>query len=214
MGSQWTDLGDPSAQTHCPTCLAEYNAGVSICPDDGTMLVAGPAPQEDDRPRGQIQVIRSQGAAPDQGQPAEQSLFEQEENPETVTLAVMARQDAPDLVAELEAQGIGARLGEQTEDDGVQVLVHDFNLAEALATVVDFTGDPSLVDDIATDDDGWLSISTGQIGQLDQQAKQLSQACIDVRLELPLEDDPAQIGTLWVPGYDVTEARRLLGIVV
>lgn len=214
MGSESTDLSDPAAQTHCPTCLAEYGAGVSICPDDGTMLVAGPAPLEDDRPRGQIQVIRSQGSLADPAESAEPSLFEQEEHPQTVTLAVMAREDAPDLVSELEVQGIGARLGEQTEDDGVQVLVHDFNLADALATVVDFTGDPSLVDDIARDDDDWLSISTGQMGQLDQQAKQLSEAGIDVRLELPLEDDPTQIGTVWVPGDDVSEARRVLGIVV
>jgi hypothetical protein len=213
MAGESTDLIDPSAKNHCPTCLAEYREGVSICPDDGTVLVAGPAPQDDDR-RGQIHVIRSQGSVADPTGSAEPTLFEQEEHPETVTLAVMARQDAPDLVAELESQGIGARLGEQTEDDGVQVLVHDFNLAEALATVVDFTGDPSLVDDVALDDDGWLSISTGQIGQLDQQAKQLSEAGIDVRLELPAQDDPAQNGTVRVPGEDVTEARRVLGIVV
>ena len=126
----------------------------------------------------------------------------------------MARQDAPDLVSELEAQGIGARLGELTEDDGVEVLVHDLNLADALVTLVDFTGDASLVDDAARDDDGWLAVSTGQIGQLDQQAQQLSEAGIDVRLELPLPDDPAQIGTVRVPGDDAEEARGILGIVV
>jgi hypothetical protein len=80
--------------------------------------------------------------------------------------------------------------------------------------VVEFTGDPSLVDDVAQDDDGWLSISTAQIGQLDQQAKALSDAGIDVRLELPSQDDPSQIGTLRVAGEDVSEARRVLGIVV
>ena len=214
MGDESADLSEPSEQTHCPTCMAEYGEAVSVCPDDGTALVAGPAPLQNDRPRGHIEVTRASTMVDEVSETAEPPLFEQEEHPQTVTLAVMARQDAPDLIAELEAQGIGARLGEETEDDGVAVQIHDFNLAEALAIVVDFTGDPSLVDDVALDDDGWLSISTGQIGQLDQQAKALSDAGIDVRLELPATEDPSQIATLRVEGADVSEARRVLGIVV
>jgi len=214
MSGESVDLGDPSEQMYCPTCLAEYRRGVSICPDDGTLLAAGPAPRNEERPKGQIQVVRGSPRVDEVSETAEPPLFEQEEHPQTVTLVVMARQDAPDLIAELEAQGIGAKLGQTTDDEGIQVLVHDFNLADALAIVVDFTGDPSLVDDVALDEDGWLSISTAQLGQLDQQAKQLSEAGIDVRMELPPQDDPAQIGTLRVPGEDVTEARRVLGIVV
>src|SRR2546423_490625 len=69
----------------------------------------------------------------------------------------MVEEDAPDLVAALEAESVGARLGDQTDDGGVEVLVHDTDLAAAQAVLVDFTGDPSLVDEVVgsgTDDDG------------------------------------------------------------
>ena len=37
---------DPVA--HCPMCLAEYREGFDVCADDGTTLVPGPPPIEDD----------------------------------------------------------------------------------------------------------------------------------------------------------------------
>jgi hypothetical protein len=50
--------GDPDrAAAYCPTCLAEYREGFDVCADDGTPLLAGPAPapeedlQEPERPR-------------------------------------------------------------------------------------------------------------------------------------------------------------------
>lgn len=32
------------AASHCPTCGSDYRAGFTLCADDGTMLVSGPAP--------------------------------------------------------------------------------------------------------------------------------------------------------------------------
>jgi hypothetical protein len=66
-------------------------------------------------------------------------LFEQEERPPTrLLLVVMVEDDAPDLIAMLEAEGVGARLGQRTDDGGVEVLVHDRNLPAAQAVLVDF----------------------------------------------------------------------------
>jgi hypothetical protein len=78
---------------------------------------------------------------------APSDLFEQEERPPTrLVLVVMVEEDAPDLVAALEAEGVGARLGDRTDDGGVEVLIHDTRLAAAQAVLVEFTGDPSLLD--------------------------------------------------------------------
>ena len=74
-------------------------------------------------------------------------LFEAEElPPKRLVLVVMVEQDAPDLIEALRAEGVGARLGERTDDGGVEVLVHDTKLPAAQAVLVEFTGDPTLVD--------------------------------------------------------------------
>ena len=81
-------------------------------------------------------------------------LFAQEERPvRRLVLVVMVEEDAFDLVAALEAEGIGARIGDRTDDGGVEILIHDLWLAEAQAVLVDYTGDPSLVDYVVPDED-------------------------------------------------------------
>ena len=44
-------MGDDSLNTvgaHCPTCGQEYRPGFTVCADDGTDLVPGPAPVPDE----------------------------------------------------------------------------------------------------------------------------------------------------------------------
>ena len=147
----------------------------------------------------------------------EGSLFEREAHPREVILAIIAEEDAGDFVATLEAQGVGARLGETTEDEGVEILIHELNLADAQAILVEFTGDPSLVDDIGDADSGdpLERVATGVVGDLGAQAQRLSAAGIDVRMEVPGPDgDGGDMGALLVDREDLDEARRILGIVI
>jgi hypothetical protein len=220
-------------RVHCPVCDAEYDPGVSICVDDGTLLVAGPAPEDepgddgpqddddDDLTRGRIEVVRlerplSKTDAAD-GTPSD--LFEQEEHPDRLRLAVMAKEDAPDLVSALEAEGIGARLGEETPDGGIEVIVHDTHLADAQAVLVDFTGDPSLVDDVqldppsdGVDRGGMLRIFDGATDSAEAGAERISGAGMDVRMELFMTDEGVPHGSLWVAPDDLNAARGELGI--
>ena len=225
--------------THCPRCFAEYRAGVSVCPDDGTQLEAGPSPNfgpsfdaEPVEPaRGTIEIVRlaPTGVDPDVSEgddPGAEAggeaggLFEREAHPREVILAIIASEDAADFVATLEAQGVGARLGDATENEGVEVVIHDINLAEAQAILVEYTGDPSLVDDIGTDDDddthdSLARVATGGVGGLGAQAERLSSEGIDVRLEVPGPGgDQGDMGALWVARDDLDQARRILGIVI
>ena len=226
-------MGATDRVAHCPVCLTEYRAGVSICPDDSTMLVPGPAPDPGDGrkiERGTIVVIRRPAHDPADMEAVD--LFGREEHPVRVVLAILAREDAPDLIDALEAEGVGARLGDPTPEGGVQVIVHDHKLADAQAILVEFTGDPSLVDDVGVedpqrhgDDEGWpdgrpdsdgsVGVSTGRLIDLATMADRLAEAGIDVRMEVPdpnVEGRPGVTGTLWVDRDAVTRAREILGI--
>jgi hypothetical protein len=162
---------------------------------------------------------RGEGPFTDAGDEAG-SLFEREAHPLEVILAVVATEDAADFIATLEAQRVGARLGDPTDDDGVEILIHDINLAEAQAILVEYTGDPSLVDDIDAIDaidaeDSAARVATGSLGGLSPQAERLSEAGIDVRLEVPDSDgNEGDVGAIWVGRDDLEEARRILGIVI
>jgi len=226
-------MGTTDRVAHCPVCLTEYRAGVSICPDDSTMLVPGPASDPGDGreiERGTIVVIRR--PADDLDDVEAVDLFGREEQPVRVVLAILAREDAPDLVDALEAEGVGARLGDPAPEDGVEVIVHDTKLADAQAILVEFTGDASLVDDVGVDDgepksddlawpdgrpneDGFVGVSTGRLLDLATMADRLAEAGIDVRMEVPDPSDegrPGVTGTLWVDRDAVTRAREILGI--
>src|SRR3989442_630654 len=187
-------------------------------------------PQEPDEasdegaPRGTIEVVQRPGMGDGEGQ--DPDLFEREEHPTRIVLAVIETEDAPDLIDALEAEGIGARLGEPTSDDGVEVLVHDTNVPNAQAILVEFTGDATLVDDVDLDpqpspdgserpDDGWAQVSSGRLLDLGPLANRLSQAGIDVRMEVPdltAQDRPGEMGTLWVDRGNLERARITLGI--
>jgi len=148
-------------------------------------------------------------------------LFDREERPpKRLVLAVMVEEDAPDLVAALEAEGVGARLGEHTDDGGVEVLVHDTRLPAAQAVLVDFTGDPSLVDAVveadddpseADLDDDLVEVMSGGITGMSSQLERLRAAGVDVRVET-LDDPLMAKGTLLVHPDDLERARGILGI--
>jgi hypothetical protein len=137
----------------------------------------------------------------------------------------MVEEDAPDLVAALHADGIGARLGERTDDGGIEVLVHDTKLPAAQAVLVEFTGDPSLVDAVveaeeqpdAPDgtDDGFIQIASGGLTGMSSQLERLRAAGIDVRVETDEDADPLiATGALMVHPDDLERAREVLGIAV
>ena len=142
-------------RVHCPDCGAEYRAGYTICTECGGLLQPGATPegfeeQPADGGGERVAGVRFAYRADTDDASARASpsdLFEGEERPPTrLILAVMVEEDAPGLIDALGAEGIGTRLGERTPDGGVEVLIHDTNLAAAQAVLVDYTGDPSLVD--------------------------------------------------------------------
>jgi hypothetical protein len=157
-------------------------------------------------------------------------LFQQEEHPVRIMLAIIAREDAQDLIAALEGEGVGARMGDPTPEDGVEIIIHDANLAAAQAILVDFTGDPSLVDDIEVepseldgdgsiwpdgrpDSDGFVEVSSGRLVELDAQAQTLAAAGMNVHLEIFDGADPyGTSGTVWVAREDLDRARETLHI--
>ncbi|MBI3647440.1 MAG: hypothetical protein HY240_01545 [Actinobacteria bacterium] len=101
---------------HCPTCGAEYRAGYTLCTDDYTQLVAGPAPEpsepsepsdsedqiSDEEPERQpagIEVVhRGERSAPEPGDVNDDELddlFAQEElMPERVVLGLLPEEEA------------------------------------------------------------------------------------------------------------------------
>jgi hypothetical protein len=175
-----------------------------------------------DPPRGRIEIVRLEGRSTgtDTQDAAPVDLFEHEEHPDRLRLAVMAQEDAPDLVATLEMQGIGARLGAEAPENGIEVIVHDTRLADAQAVLVEFTGDPSLVDEVQLDPSGgddvdrgdMLRIVDGPAEAVEAAAERASGAGIDVRLELFTSDDGAPQGSLWVAPGDLDRARDEIGI--
>jgi hypothetical protein len=136
-------------------------------------------------------------------------------------LAVMVEEDAPGLIEALAAEGIGTRLGERTKDGGVEVLIHDTSLAAAQAVLVEYTGDPSLVDavveaeggDEADGDDPFVEVASGVLAGMATQLERLREAAIEVRVETVTGADPARAtGALMVPSNDLERARAVLGI--
>ena len=136
----------------------------------------------------------------------------------------MVEDDAPELVAALQAEGVGARLGERTDDGGVEVLVHDTKLPAAQAVLVEFTGDPSLVDAVveAEDqplddeaDDGYVIVASGGLTGMSSQLERLRAAGIEVRVETDADPDPyAATGALMVHPDNLERAREVLGIAI
>ena len=134
----------------------------------------------------------------------------------------MVEDDAPGLIEALGAEGIGTRLGQRTEDGGIEVLIHDTNLAAAQAVLVEYTGDPSLVDavveaedaDVADeDDDPFVEVASGVLAGMATQLERLRDAGIEVRVETATGDDQSRAtGTLMVPSDDLERARAVLGI--
>jgi hypothetical protein len=169
------------------------------------------APEEDAPRRGTIDVAYLPAPDEDADAASEDDLFEQEEHPRSVVLADLDKADAPEFIDALKEQGIGAKLGSPTDQGGVQVLIHEANLADAQAVLVDFTGDASLLDGLEADGD-LVPVSSGHPVDVSAQAERLSVAGIDARLELPAPDDERTEGTLWVARDDAEEARRVLGI--
>ena len=134
----------------------------------------------------------------------------------------MVEDDAPGLIEALGAEGIGTRLGQRTEDGGIEVLIHDTNLAAAQAVLVEYTGDPSLVDavveaedaDVADeDDDPFVEVASGVLAGMATQLERLRDVGIEVRVETATGDDQSRAtGTMMVPSDDLERARAVLGI--
>jgi hypothetical protein len=218
---------------HCPTCLSEYPYGITRCVDDGAMLEAGPAPAEarpdgsdafddEDAQRGSVTVAPAPARSIDG-----QDLFAQEEVvPRRMVLAEVVPEDAQELVDTLAAEGIGARIGAATDNGGVRILIHEQHLPDAQGILVDFTGDPALVDDIRYAEDGEDAVA-GSDGEaqlvevasaaaLDAPARseRLLRAGIDVHMQLPPDgdQDPRATVALMVAADDLERAREVLGI--
>jgi hypothetical protein len=178
-------------------------------------------------PRGSITFAHLSVGTEDADAPAD--LFDEEERPpKRLVLVVMVEEDAPDLVAALESEAIGARLGERTDDGGVEVLIHDTKLAAAQAVLVEFTGDASLVDAVVEaedqpetpgdEDDGedaFVEVVSGRLTGMSSQLERLRAEGIDVRVETG-DDEGVQIATavLMVHPDDLERARAILGIAV
>lgn len=201
--------------THCPNCLAEYGSWSTTCLDCGTMLVPGPSLDPQDVEPGRLEVVeREEGSDVDAV-----DRFTLEVQP--VVLTSMIEEDVDAFLAALEEEEIGARRGDPTGDGGVEIVVHAANLIDAQAVLVEFTGDISLVDDIAVDPDQGgaasdLAVVTWmRLGDVGVRANRLREAGVDVRLELPDEAErtsPAAHAAILVPVGDLDRAREILGI--
>jgi hypothetical protein len=205
---------------HCPRCGAEYRAGSTVCADDGTVLVPGPSPGMTEQPEPAlegIEVVRR--SEPAQRQEVEDLFAQEEVVPARIVLAVLPEDVAHELVAALEAEDVGARLGPVGADGQVEVTVHDANLAVAQAVLVEIAGDLTLLqptDEEADDaDDGYVQVAKTRAFEAGAQASRLRDAGIPVRIEFPDEDvDGAASGTvtLFVPIASVEAAREVLRI--
>jgi hypothetical protein len=202
---------------HCPDCGAENPAGYTICTECGGLLDPGPTHRV--APASFAYRADTDDAS---GSASSSDLFDREERPpKRLILAVMVEEDAPGLIEALGAEGIGTRLGERTEDGGVEVLIHDTNLAAAQAVLVEYTGDPSLVDavvvaqedDATDDDDHFVEDASGVLAGMATQLERLRDAGIEVRVETATGDDrDGATGALMVPSDDLERARAILGI--
>ena len=204
--------------THCPQCLAEYGGWSTICLNCGSVLVAGPSPAQEeaeDVEPGRVEVVERDDVS------ATRSLdrFSLEEEP--VVLTSMIEEDVDAFLVALDGEGIGARRGEPTGDDGVGIIVHAANLIDAQAVLVEFTGDVRLVDEIAVDPEQESTASEmavltwTRLQDVGAQANRLREGGIDVRIELPDESErasPAAQAAILVPVEELEHAREILGI--
>jgi hypothetical protein len=204
--------------THCPNCLAEYGAWSTICLRCGSVLAAGPSPAHEelaDVEPGRVEVVERDE------DPVAGTLgrFALEEEP--VVLTSMIEQDVDAFLALLDAEEIGARRGEATDDGGVAIVVHASNLSDAQAVLVEFTGDVRLVDDIAVDpEQGGVAsemavVTWTRLQDTGVQANRLREGGVDVRIELPDEAErasPTAQAAILVPVEELDRAREILGI--
>ena len=201
--------------THCPNCLAEYRSWSTTCLNCGTMLVPGPSPEPEEVAPGRLEVVERDEDS-DEDTP---DRFGLEEQP--IVLTSMIEEDVEEFLTALDDEEIGARRGDSTGDGGVEIVVHAANLIDAQAVLVEFTGDISLVDDIAVDPDQGgatsdLAVVTWmRLGDVGVQANRLREAGVDVRLELPDEAErtsPVAQAAILVPVEELDRARAILGI--
>jgi hypothetical protein len=153
----------------------------------------------------------------DEGSGLEVDRFALEEQP--VVLTSMIEEDVEPFLDALDE--IGARRGDPTGDGGVEVVVHASNLIDAPAVLVEFTGDISLVDDIAVDPGQGgaasdLAVLTWmRLGDVGVHANRLREAGVDVRIELPNGSERASSAAqaaILVPAEELDRARVILGI--
>jgi hypothetical protein len=133
-----------------------------------------------------------------------------------VMLTSMVEEDADAFLAALDEEEIGARRGQPTDDGGVEIVVHAANLIDAQAVLVEFTGDVSLVDDIGVEGDQDFALVTSvRLADVGARANRLREQGMDVRIELPGEEERASLEALaaiFVRIDDLERAREILGI--
>jgi hypothetical protein len=176
-------------------------------------------PDEDEQVRGTLTVVDR--TKPDEASDDPHDLFADEErSPRRMILAVMVPEDGPALVAALEREGIGARLGAATDDGGIEVLVHDTHLPEAQAVLVEFTGDQSLAEYVVEAESGWgerghdagfVQVATGSMADMSHVVERVRDAGIDVVLWTS-SGDGHPTAAVGVPEDRFGDAQRLAGI--
>jgi len=201
---------------HCPNCLAEYRPGPLICVECGGVLVDGPSPSS--APSrvlpGHVEVVE-RSVDPDA---MSLDRFALEEVP--VVLTSMVEEDVDAFLAALDDDEIGGRRGEPTGDGGVEIMVHAANLMDAQAVLVEFTGDVSLVDDIGAEgavdgDQDFAVVTAVRLADVGARANRLREGGVDVRIELPAEQERSSLDTeaaILVPVEDLDRAREILRI--
>jgi hypothetical protein len=202
-----------AGSTHCPNCQAEYGAWSTTCLDCGTALVPGPSPAQEGTGAstpGRVEVVERAGDETS----GSTDRFALEEVP--VMLTSMVEEDADAFLAALDEEEIGARRGQPTDDGGVEIVVHAANLIDAQAVLVEFTGDVSLVDDIGIEGDQDFALVTSvRLADVGARANRLREQGVDVRIELPGEEERASLEALaaiFVRIDDLERAREILGI--
>jgi hypothetical protein len=202
-----------AGSTHCPNCLAEYGAWSTICLDCGTTLVPGPSPAQEGSGAvtpGRVEVVERAGDAAT----GPTDRFALEEVP--VVLTSIVEEDVDAFLTVLDEEEIGARRGQPTGNGGVEIVVHAANLLDAQAVLVEFTGDVSLVDDIGVEGDlDFALVTSVRLADVGARANKLREHGVDVRIELPLEEERASLeaqAAILVRTDDLERAREILGI--
>ena len=167
-----------------------------------------------------------------EGAPGDVEVVERREDPDAVSpdryaleeapivLTSMVEEDADAFLAALDEEEIGARRRESTGDGGVEIVVHAANLIDAQAVLVEFMGDVSLVDDIGVDgavdvDQDFAVVTAVRLADVGARANRLRLRGVDVRIELPGEQERASLdanAAILVPVDDLDRAREILRI--